>query len=84
LTFQIEDDKLHFVNTERRGTSFMIIDEIEKIRKSKGITKSYIASSFGHTYQWYQSLVNKRIQLKAEDMKKIAAILDVKPSLFFD
>ncbi|MGB9813488.1 MAG: helix-turn-helix transcriptional regulator [Thermovenabulum sp.] len=62
-----------------------INERLKKIRKSKGITQTYIARKMGKTCGWYSNIERGNRKLSAEDAKKIADILgvDIK-EIFFE
>nr|WP_229105579.1 helix-turn-helix transcriptional regulator [Bacillus paralicheniformis] len=60
-----------------------LYQEIEKIRKDKGITKIHISRSFNKTPAWYSAISKGKRQLKADDLEKMAEILGVAPKDFF-
>jgi transcriptional regulator with XRE-family HTH domain len=54
-----------------------INEKLRKIRKSKGITQTFIAKKMGKTSAWYSNIERGYTRLLAEDAKKIAEILGV-------
>jgi len=57
---------------------------IEEIRIRKGVTKSHIARSCGHTPQWYSKVSKGEIVLDVNKLELIASILEVDVINFFD
>ena len=57
---------------------------IEEIRKRKGVTKSHIARSCGHTPQWYSKVSKGEIVLDVNKLELIASILEVDVTVFFN
>jgi transcriptional regulator with XRE-family HTH domain len=64
-------------------TESNVIEQIEAIRKSKGITKTHVAKQCGHSVNWYWKLENGRLRLRVDELGCIAKALDVDPSIFF-
>ncbi|MFJ7663704.1 helix-turn-helix domain-containing protein [Lysinibacillus sp. NPDC097162] len=58
--------------------------KIEEIRKRKGVTKSHIARSCGHTPQWYSKVSKGEIVLDVNKLELIASILEEDVKNFFD
>lgn len=58
--------------------------KIEEVRKRKGVTKSHIARSCGHTPQWYSKVSKGEIVLDVNKLELIASILEVNVTVFFD
>ena len=54
-----------------------INERLRKIRKSKGITQTFIAQKMGKTPAWYSNVERGYRRLLAEDAKRIAEILGV-------
>ena len=54
-----------------------INERLREIRKSKGITQSFIAKKMGRTSAWYCNIERGNRRLLAEDAKRIADILGV-------
>ena len=54
-----------------------INEKLRKIRKSKGITQTFIAQKMGKTPAWYSNIERGHTRLLAEDAKRIAEILGV-------
>lgn len=63
----------------------MVVHEnVEKIRKAKGITKTHIAHRLGISLQGYRHIVSGNTRLDVERLKTIAEVLGVEPAVFFD
>lgn len=62
----------------------MIHQNVEKIRKAKGVTKTYIAKKLEMSLQGYTHLVSGNVRLDVERLAVIAAVLGVEPGIFFD
>ncbi len=58
--------------------------KIEEIRKRKGVTKTHIAKSCGHTPQWYSKVSKGEIALDVNKLELIATILEEDVKNFFD
>lgn len=64
-------------------TERMVVEKIESIRKSKGVTKTFIANRCGHSPNWYWKVESGKSRLKVEELHRIAQALDVDPGIFF-
>jgi transcriptional regulator with XRE-family HTH domain len=62
----------------------MVADNIERIRKAKGITKTFLANRLGLSLQGYRYSVSSDTTLDAARIKKISMVFDVEPGIFFD
>lgn len=62
----------------------LIIVNVEKIRKARRVTKTFIANKTGLSLQGYRHIVNKDVRLDVERLKKISGALNVPISIFFD
>lgn len=62
----------------------MYLQRMEAVRKAKGVTKTHIAKKCGHTTAWYSDLIKQRRSIRVEDLVRIAEILGVHPSTFFE
>ncbi|WP_096435943.1 helix-turn-helix domain-containing protein [Alteribacter populi] len=62
----------------------MIHKNVERIRKSKGVTKTYLANKLGMSLQGYRYLESGETRLDAERLKVIAQSLGEEPAVFFD
>jgi DNA-binding XRE family transcriptional regulator len=65
------------LNVERRRNEVKINEKLRQIRKSKGITQTFIAQKMGKTSAWYSNIERGYTRLLAEDAKRIAEILGV-------
>jgi transcriptional regulator with XRE-family HTH domain len=62
----------------------MVYANVERIRKAKGITKSYMARRLGISLQLYYHISLGNVRLDVERLRRIANILGVEPGVFFD
>ncbi|MGG0726609.1 helix-turn-helix domain-containing protein [Bacillus paramycoides] len=62
----------------------LVIENVEKIRKARRVTKAFIANKTGLSLQGYRHIVNKDVRLDVERLKKISGALNVPISIFFD
>ncbi|KAA0547684.1 helix-turn-helix transcriptional regulator [Bacillus sp. BGMRC 2118] len=62
----------------------MVHLNVEKIRKSKGITKTHMAKKLGLTIQGYSQITSGNVRLDVERLKVIAQIMSVDPAIFFN
>lgn len=62
----------------------MVIDNIEKIRKARGIPKYKLSSSLGYKTAMGYTHLSQGGDPTAEQIKIIAEVLNVKPAVFFD
>jgi transcriptional regulator with XRE-family HTH domain len=62
----------------------MVYENVERIRKSKGVTKTHLAKKLGMTLQGYRHLTSGEVKLDVERLKIIAEALNVEISVFFD
>lgn len=60
-----------------------VIENIEKIRKSKGTTKAHISRYCGHTYTWYTQIASGKTRLTVDDAILIAKSMDEDVRNFF-
>jgi len=65
------------------GTGRHVGRRIAEIRKQKGMTQEYIASLFGRTPQWLSNIEREIRPISADELAKLAAILEVEPGIFF-
>jgi transcriptional regulator with XRE-family HTH domain len=56
---------------------------IAEIRKQKGMTQEYIASLYGKTPQWFSNIERGVRPISADNLAKLAVILEVEPGNFF-
>lgn len=57
---------------------------IKNVRKNKGVTATHLSAQLGYTPQWLNNIENNRRPIKAHDLEKVARILDVDISIFFN
>lgn len=57
---------------------------IERVRRAKGVTKTYLAKALGMSLQGYRYLENGSVRLDVEHMKVIGDALGVDSSIFLD
>lgn len=62
----------------------MVYENVERIRKSKGVTKTHMANKLGITLQGYRHIASGSVRLDVERLKVIAEILGVDVAVFFD
>ncbi|WP_309247639.1 helix-turn-helix transcriptional regulator [Bacillus sp. 3103sda1] len=62
----------------------LVIENVEKIRKARRVTKTFIANKTGLSLQGYRHIVNKDVRLDVERLKKISSALNVPICIFFD
>jgi len=62
----------------------MVHENVEKLRKARGITKTHIAKQLNLSLQGYRHMMNGDVRLDVERLKIIANVLGVNPSVFFD
>lgn len=62
----------------------MIHENVEKIRKAKGVTKTYLAQRLNLSLQGYRHLASGEVKMDVERLKIIAVSLGVEPAIFFD
>jgi len=61
----------------------MNISKIKLVREAKGYTKKYLCDEIGMTTNGYDHAI-KHMTLKVRDLEKIADVLEVPVTLFFD
>lgn len=61
-----------------------IHERIEQVRKSKGVTKTFIAKRCGKTPTWYTDISNGKRGVSVEALEQIAGALGVDVRIFFD
>ncbi len=61
----------------------LVIENVEKIRKARRVTKTFIANKTGLSLQGYRHIVNKDVRLDIERLKEISGALNVPISIFF-
>lgn len=62
----------------------MVYENVEKIRKVKGVSKTHIANKLNMSLQGYRYLASGKTRMDVERLKTIAVVLGVNPSVFFD
>jgi transcriptional regulator with XRE-family HTH domain len=62
----------------------MVYDNVEKIRRAKGVTKTHVAQKLKMSLQGYRHMTSGSTRLDVERLKIIAGALGVDPSVFFD
>ena len=62
----------------------MVHENIESLRKAKGVTKTHMAKRLGMSLQGYIHIENGNVRLDVERLKTIAETLGVQPAIFFD
>lgn len=62
----------------------MVYENVERIRKSKGVTKTHLAKKLGMTLQGYRHLTSGEVKLDVERLRVISEALNVEISVFFD
>lgn len=61
-----------------------VYENIMRIRKAKGVTKTFIAKQLGVSLQCYRYLENGDVRLDVNRMQKIGKILGVQSAVFLD
>lgn len=62
----------------------MIRENVERIRKAKGVTKTHIANKLGISLQGYRHITTGDVRLDVDRLDIIANALGVDPGIFFD
>ena len=62
----------------------MIYQNVELIRKAKGVTKTHLANRLNLTLQGYRHITSGNVRLDVERLKIISEVLGVDPGVFFD
>lgn len=62
----------------------LVRENVARIRRVKGVTKTAIAKYLGLSLQAYRYLEDGETRLDVERLKLIAKLLDVKCAVFFD
>lgn len=62
----------------------MVHENVEKIRKAKGVTKTHIANALGMSLQGYRHLATGGVRMDVERLQMIANVLDVEAAIFFN
>jgi transcriptional regulator with XRE-family HTH domain len=59
----------------------LVRDNIEKVRKAKGLTKTFVGKQVGLTCQGYRHITTGSVRLSVDYLLKIADVLDVPPAV---
>ncbi|WP_206922574.1 helix-turn-helix domain-containing protein [Alicyclobacillus suci] len=59
-------------------------ENVERIRKAKGVTKTFLAKKLGMSVMGYIHITSGDVRLDTERLQVIADVLDVDPGVFFD
>ena len=59
-------------------------ERIAEIRKSKGVSQTFITNKLSKTSGWLSNIENGRRDIRAEELNKIAKILGVEVGIFFN
>ncbi len=62
----------------------MIHENVELVRKAKGVTKTHLAKKLNLSLQGYRHITSGKVRLDVERLKIIADELGVEPAIFFD
>jgi transcriptional regulator with XRE-family HTH domain len=62
----------------------MIHENVERIRKARGVSKTHIANAVNLSLQGYRHIASGAVRLDAERLKIIGSVLEVDPGIFFD
>lgn len=62
----------------------MIYENVEKVRLSKGVTKSHLAKKLGMSAMGYHHISTGATKLDVDRLRTIAETLGVGPNIFFD
>jgi len=62
----------------------LVHENVEKIRRAKGITKTHLAKKLNLSLQGYRHITSGNVRLDVERLKIIAEVLGVDPAVFFD
>lgn len=62
----------------------MVHNNVEKIRKARGVTKTHLANRLGLSLQGYRHITSGVVKLDVERLKTIATDLCVDVAIFFD
>ena len=57
---------------------------IERVRRAKGVTKTHLAKSLGMSLQGYRYLESGTVRLDVERMRRIGEVLGVDSAIFLD
>lgn len=61
----------------------LVVENIELVRKSKGVTKSHIAKHCNKTSSWYGDITKGKNRLSVDDLFLVAEALNENPINFF-
>lgn len=61
----------------------IVVQNIELVRKSKGVTKSHIAKHCNKTSSWYGDITKGKNRLSVDDFLMVADALNENPVNFF-
>lgn len=61
-----------------------VVTNIEKIRKSREITKTELAKRIGISLQGYRHIINGTVRLDVSRVEELAAALNVEATIFFN
>jgi transcriptional regulator with XRE-family HTH domain len=62
----------------------MVHQNVERLRKAKGVTKTHLANQLGISLQGYRHITSGKVRLDVERLKVISDALGVNPAIFFD
>ena len=57
--------------------------KIAEVRKQKGLTQKHIATKMNRTPQWLSNIERGVRSISADELAKLAVILEVEPGSFF-
>ena len=66
------------------GDVVTVNQNIERVRRAMGVTKTHLAKSLGMSLQGYRYLENGSVRLDVERMKRIGDVLGVDSAIFLD
>lgn len=61
----------------------MIHENVERIRKARGVTKTHIAKRLHLSLQGYRHITTGKVRMDVERLRIIAEVLGVEPAVFF-
>lgn len=62
----------------------MVHQNVERVRRAKGITKTHLAKMLGLSLQGYRHITCGHVRLDVERLQIIAKVLGVEPGIFFN
>lgn len=62
----------------------MVHENVERIRKARGVTKTHLAKKLGMTLQGYRHIASGSVRLDVERLRILASALGVEPAVFLD